>query len=77
MDQNIGTNQTGFQNNTMGSPGQTSGVSGVQSVQQLKQQIQTIQGQLRQAQTSGPANQAYTDAANRLQDVFEILNNTQ
>lgn len=77
MNQNMGTNQTGFQNNTSGSPGQTAGVGGVQSIQQMKQQLQTIQGQLRQSQTSGAANQAYTDAANRLQDVFEILNNTQ
>ena len=46
------------------------------NVAQIRQQLQSIQSQLRQTQTSGSSNQAYTDAANRLQDVFEILNNS-
>lgn len=67
---NVGLNT---QSNSMSYSG--TGNSGVANVQQIRQQIQNIQSQLRQSQTNGAVNQAYTDAANRLQDVFEILNN--
>lgn len=62
-------NSTGASN--MGS------TSGTVSVQQISQQLKTLQQQLRQTQTSGPQNEAYTDAANRLQDVYELLNKIQ
>lgn len=54
--------------------GTVGNVAGTQNVQAIRQQIQTLQGQLRQVQTAGTNNEAYTDAANRLQDVYEILN---
>jgi len=52
------------------------GNAGVSNVQQIKQQLQNIQTHLRQSNSNGSVNEAYTDAANRLQDVFEILNNS-
>ncbi|PKM94278.1 MAG: hypothetical protein CVU84_12535 [Firmicutes bacterium HGW-Firmicutes-1] len=51
--------------------------TGTQNVQQIRQQVQTLQNQLRQTSTAGTNNQAYTDAANRLQDAYEILNKLQ
>ncbi|PKM52252.1 MAG: hypothetical protein CVV02_02480 [Firmicutes bacterium HGW-Firmicutes-7] len=93
MNQNLGNNQNqaGLNNATSntGAAGvnsnMTSGVTnasvgvnaGTQNVQQIRQQVQTLEGQLRQVQNSGANNQAYTDAANRLQDVYEILNKLQ
>lgn len=73
---NMTSNVSAGINNTTSSMGSTGvGNSGVSNVQQIKQQLQSIEAQLRQSQSSGTVNQAYTDAANRLQDVFEILNN--
>lgn len=85
-----GVSGTGFTSNVAGSnlsgtsgvtSGMTSGVTtgtvgvGVtQNVKQITQQLQTLQGQLRQTQTSGANNAVYVDAANRIQDVYEILN---
>lgn len=49
--------------------------AGASNVQQIKQQLQNIQTHLRQPNTTGSVNQVYTDAANKIQDVYEILNN--
>ncbi len=43
------------------------------NVGQIRQQLQTLQGQLRQ-QTTGTNAETYVNAANKLQDVYDILN---
>lgn len=73
-----GVNTSSLTSNvTTGSVGSMGTNTGTSNVQQIKQQLQNLQTQLRQSQTTGTVNEAYTDAANRLQDVFEILNNSK
>lgn len=68
--QSMGTSSSAFTSST--SLSSSMGYSGTSAssvdVQQLKQQIQNIQSQLRQS--SSPS---HTDAANRLQDVYQLL----
>jgi hypothetical protein len=59
----------GMTNSTSSMGFSGSGNSGV-DVQQIKQQLQNIQSQLRQTPS-------YTEAANRLQDVYDSLNNSR
>lgn len=77
---NTSTSNTGFNtsgvtsgvSNSMNTVGTTTGTVNVQSI---NQQLQSIQNQLRQSTVNGAVSQVYTDAANRIQDAYDILNN--